>query len=81
MPIPRFIAFVINWITPGIMLFIFVAWLYQNLFVQQSYHITNLLEGKIGAIVPLVWVGIVLLFFIFVAHTSTRFSYHKKDNK
>ena len=51
MPIPRFIAFVINWITPGIMLFIFVAWLYQNLFVQQSYHITNLLEGKIGAIV------------------------------
>ena len=81
MRIPRFIAFIINWITPGIMLFIFVAWLYQNLFVQQSYHITNLQEGKPGAVIPLVWVGIVLLFFCFVAHTSTRFSYHKKDKE
>ena len=77
MPIPRFIAFIINWVTPGIMLFIFAAWLYKNLFVQQSYHITNLMEGKMGAIIPLVWVGIVLIFFCFVAHTSRRFH---KDN-
>ena len=34
-----------------------------------------------GAIIPLAWVGIVLLFFCFVAHTSTRFSYHKKDEE
>ena len=77
MPIPRFIGFIINWVTPGIMLFIFAAWLYKNLFVQQSYHITNLMEGKMGAIIPLVWVGIVLIFFCFVAHTSRRFH---KDN-
>ena len=76
MRIPRFIGFIINWVTPGIMLFIFVSWLYQNLFVKQSYHITNLLEGKMGAIIPLIWVGLVLLFFCFVAHTSTHF--HKK---
>ena len=77
MPIPRFIGFIINWVTPGIMLFIFAAWLYKNLFVQQSYHITNILEGKMGAIIPLLWVGIVLIFFCFVAHTSRRF--HKDD--
>ncbi len=77
MRIPRFIGFIINWVTPGIMLFIFVSWLYQNLFVKQSYHITNLLEGKMGAIIPLIWVGLVLVFFCFVAHTSTHF--HKKD--
>lgn len=77
MPIPRFIGFIINWVTPGIMIFIFAAWLYKNLFVQQSYHITNLMEGKMGAIIPLVWVGIVLIFFCFVAHTSRRFH---KDN-
>ena len=77
MPIPRFIGFIINWVTPGIMLFIFAAWLYKNLFVQQSYHITNLMEGKLGAIIPLLWVGIVLIFFCFVAHTSRRFH---KDN-
>ena len=77
MPIPRFIGFIINWVTPGIMLFIFAAWLYKNLFVQQSYHITNIMEGKLGAIIPLLWVGIVLIFFCFVAHTSRRF--HKDD--
>ena len=73
MRIPRFIAFIINWVTPGIMIFIFASWLYQNLFVKQSYHITNILEGKLGAIIPLIWVGLVLLFFCFVAHTSNRF--------
>ena len=73
MRIPRFIGFIINWITPGIMIFIFASWLYQNLFVKQSYHITNILEGKLGAIIPLIWVGLVLLFFCFVAHTSNRF--------
>ena len=73
MRIPRFIGFIINWVTPGIMIFIFASWLYQNLFVKQSYHITNILEGKLGAIIPLIWVGLVLLFFCFVAHTSNRF--------
>lgn len=80
---PRIIAFIINWITPGIMVAIFVAWVYQNLFVKQSYHITNLLDGKIGAIFPLVWVGLVILFFCFVAHTSRRFHIDppKEDNE
>lgn len=77
-PLGRGVAFLINWVTPGIMLAIFVAWMYQNLFIKQSYHITNILEGKIGAIFPLVWVLLVTLFFCFVAHTSTRF---KKNTK
>ena len=79
LPINRGIAFVINWITPAIMVAIFVAWLYQNLFVKQSYHITNLLECKIGAILPLLWVGVITLFFCFVAHTSRRFRHGNKE--
>ncbi len=71
--LPRFIAFIIKWITPLIMLSIFAAWVYQNLFITQSKHITNILEGKPGAILPLAWVALVLLFFCFVAHTSRRF--------
>ncbi len=78
-PINRGIAFLINWVTPAIMIFIFLAWLYQNLFVKQSYHITNLLEGKIGAILPLAWVLIVTIFFCLVAHTSARFRHRNKD--
>ncbi len=78
-PINRSIAILINWVTPAIMIFIFLAWLYQNLFVKQSYHITNLLEGKIGAILPLAWVLIVTIFFCLVAHTSARFRHRNKD--
>ena len=73
MPVGRSIAFVINWVTPAIMLTIFAAWVYQNLFVEQSRHITNLMEGKPGAVFPLSWVLLVLLFFCFVSHTSRRF--------
>ncbi len=75
MPLGRNIAFLINWVTPIIMLTIFIAWLYQNLFVQQSKHITNIIEGKAGAIFPLVWVLLVTLFFCFIARTSRRFKH------
>lgn len=75
MPIGRNIAFIINWVTPCIMVTIFGAWLYQNLFVQQSRHITNIVEGKPGALFPLVWVLIVTLFFCFIARTSRRFKH------
>ena len=73
--IGRRIAFLINWVTPSIMLIIFASWLYQNLFVEQSRHITNILQGKPGAIFPLVWVVLVTLFFCFVARTSRRFKH------
>jgi SNF family Na+-dependent transporter len=78
-PLGRGIAFLINWVTPAIMVAIFLAWLYQNLFVKQSYHITNLLDGKIGAILPMLWVAVVTIFFIVVAHTSRRFRHKNKD--
>ncbi len=74
-PIGRRIAFLINWVTPGIMLTIFVAWLYQNLFIAQSPRIINILQGKAGAVFPLIWVVLVILFFCFIARTSRRFKH------
>ena len=74
-PIGRNIAFLINWVTPCIMVTIFGSWLYQNLFIKQSKHITNLIEGKAGAIFPLVWVVLVTLFFCFIVRTSRRFKH------
>ena len=74
-PMGRGIAVLINWVTPGIMITIFASWLYQNLFVQQSKHITNLMAGKAGAVFPLVWVLLVTLFFCFIVRTSRRFKH------
>lgn len=77
MPIPRSLAFIINWITPTIMLVILASWVYSNLFVKQSYHVANLMQGKLGAIFPLAWIGLVGLFMAFVIHTAP--SMHKRN--
>ena len=75
-PLPRMLGFVINWITPAILLTIFASWLYKNIFRSTSEHIHNLLDGKPGALLPMAWMAILYVFMIFVVHTSRRF--HKR---
>ena len=77
---PSFMKFIIRWVTPTILACVFGSWLYKNIFVELSPQVSNLLEGKIGAVVPLCWVGIFALFCALVAHTSTRF-HNKKFKK
>ncbi len=79
--LPKSLAFVINWVTPLLFATIFGSWLYGNLFGTPSEHITNLLEGKPGAVIPMLWVAGCLFFMICVAHTSTRFHARKSTKK
>ncbi len=76
-PLPVGLGFVINWITPAILLTIFGSWLYKNIFHSTSEHITNLLAGKPGALLPMAWMLIIYIFMMFVVHTSRRF--HKRS--
>ena len=78
-PLPRGLGFVINWITPTILLIIFGSWLYKNIFQSTSEHIHNLLDGKPGALLPMAWMLIIYIFMTFVVHTSRRF--HKRPAK
>ena len=77
MKVPSGVGFIVKWVTPLIMLTIFVAWLFQNIVEKPCAHITNILELKPGAIFPLTWVLLVATYFAFVIHTSTRF--HKRN--
>lgn len=70
---PRIIAVLITWVTPLIMLTIFVAWLFQNIIGKTCNYITNILELRPGAVIPLVWVLLVAVFFAFVIRTSNKF--------
>lgn len=72
-PLPRGLGFVINWITPGILFIIFASWLYKNLFISACPQLRNLCQGEAGAVIPLGWVLIILIFMIFVVRTSRRF--------
>lgn len=78
MPLPPGLGFVINWVTPTILLLIFGSWLYKNIFVETCPEIRNLMELKAGAVLPLVWLLLVTLFMAFVVHTSRRF--HRTDS-
>lgn len=77
-PIPRGLGFVINWVTPIILMLIFGSWLYNNLFVTTSRHIQNLLKGEPGAVLPMAWVLLIYVFMAFVVRTSHRFHLHKE---
>ncbi|MBR5330716.1 MAG: sodium-dependent transporter [Akkermansia sp.] len=72
--IPRAAAFIIRWITPVIMVVIFGAWLCQELFFTRSPYVANIVEGRIGAILPLVWAVGITVFFCIVAATSRKFN-------
>ena len=77
--LPRPIAFLITWVTPTIMVTIFLAWCYKTLFVEHNYHVENLLNLKAGAVIPLLWTLLLAIFMAFVIHTSPAF--HKRHNK
>ncbi len=79
--LPRALAFVINWVTPTIFAAIFGSWLYENIFGTTSPHIMNLLQGKPGALLPILWVQGIFTFMCFVAHTSQRFHKHDADKQ
>lgn len=72
--IPRCTAFIIRCVTPVIMLVIFAAWVYQELFITRSSYVANIAEGKAGAILPLVWAVGIVLFLCIVAASSRRFN-------
>ncbi len=72
--LPRGMAFIIRWVTPIIMVTIFTAWIYQELFITRSSYGANIVDGKIGAILPLIWALGITLFFCIVAASSRRFN-------
>lgn len=72
----KLLGFVINWITPLILLTIFSSWLYKSMFITTCPHIANLLEGKPGAVIPMAWIFLIFLFMVFVVRTSRHF--HRK---
>ncbi len=71
--LPKAVAVIINWVTPLFFAAILVSWLYSNIFGTPSEHITNIAEGRPGALASLLWVGGCLLFMVLVAATSRRF--------
>ena len=76
---PRVMKFIIRWVTPSILLCVFGSWLYKNIFVELSPQVSNVLEGKPGAVFPLAWMLLLVIFCAAVARTSNRFRSKKAE--
>lgn len=69
-PIPRFLGFIISWISPSILLAVFVAWLCKNTLFSMSPEVRALVQLEPGAVCSLAWVAFTALVFLIMARTS-----------
>ena len=76
---PRVMRFIIRWVTPSILLCVFGSWLYKNIFVELSPQVSYVIEGKPGALFPLGWMALLVIFCAVVARTSSHFRHKKAE--
>ncbi len=67
---PKIVYFIMKWVTPSILIITFLSWLHQNIFGATSPQIANVMDLKVGAVLPLLWIATIALFFIFVIQSS-----------
>ncbi len=73
--IPRVYMWIMKFVTPTILVTLFIGWLVQNIWVKRAPALQALLNGDKGAVVPVVFVLCYLTFLICVTAASAR---HKK---
>lgn len=69
----RLYRILICWTAPLILAAIFISWVFKNLVGTTCPQIQNLLDCKMGALLPLAWVLAITCFCILVIHTSRKF--------
>lgn len=79
--VPLWTVFIIRWVAPLILFSIVISWVVQNLVERVSPPLRNLLDGKPGAWVPLLWCLLVFLFLSVVAGSSRRFHARLKGGR
>ena len=73
--IPRFYMWIMKYVTPTMLVTLFVGWLVQNIWVKRAPALEALLQGEKGAVVPVVFLLCYLAFLLCVTAASSR---HKK---
>lgn len=71
--IPRFLFSFMRWAAPCILLAIICSWIWNNLAGTRSPQVQSLLNGELGAWLPLLWWSFAVIFMVMVARTSRRF--------
>ncbi|MFI3244699.1 MAG: sodium-dependent transporter [Akkermansia sp.] len=67
MRVPHSLYYILRYVSPSILFIIVASWLYKNIFIQVSAPIQKLLDLNLGAVLPLLWVVLVFLAFVFIS--------------
>ena len=71
--IPRIYRFIMKFVTPTLLLAIFLTWLAQNIWVKQAAPIEALGRGEHGAVIPMGFLAeAYTLFLLFITMASGR---------
>ncbi len=70
--VPRQLGFVLCWLTPALLLFIFFSWIYKNIFIETSQQVQRVIDCELGAVIPLLFTLAIYLFFAYVLFSSKR---------
>ncbi|MDO4409926.1 MAG: hypothetical protein Q4C05_01435 [Akkermansia sp.] len=70
--IPKIYRFVMKYVTPTLLLTIFLLWLAENIWVKQASAVTALLNGEHGAVIPIAFLVAYTLFLICITMASSR---------
>lgn len=70
--IPKIYRFIMKFVTPTLLLAIFLTWLAQNIWVKQASPIAALGRGEHGAVIPMGFLAAYVLFLVFVTMASGR---------
>ena len=70
--IPRIYRFIMKYVTPTLLLVIFLVWLAENIWVKQAAPVAALGRGEHGAVIPMGFLAAYVLFLVFITMASGR---------
>ncbi len=79
--IPKIYGFIMKFVTPTLLLGIFLIWLAQNIWVKQAAPIAAIGRGEPGAIIPMAFVGCYVVFLFFITMASGRHQVYRPSGK
>lgn len=70
--IPKIYRFILKWVTPSLLILLFLTWLFQNIWIAPAEPIKALMNGDLGAIIPVFILGAYAIFLLCVIKASPK---------
>lgn len=70
--IPHIYRFILKFVTPTLLVLLLASWLFRNIWVAPAAPVRSLMDGELGAVIPVFLLGTYAVFLICVTMASSR---------